>query len=142
VIGNILNINKSKRNNEEQKEQEALCKWLTLKNIQFIHFKNGGSLNSRIIDGKRISLEGAKFKRMGVKSGIPDLFIPKPTLQYHGLFIEMKRKNGGKLTPEQQWWLEFLNRQNYLAVSCNGWEKAQYIIETYFRKTFYHGSFE
>ena len=45
------------------------------------HVPNGGKRNAR---------EGAKFKRMGVLSGVPDILIAQPSGQYSGLAIELK----------------------------------------------------
>ena len=39
-----------------------------------------------------------KAKASGGRKGIPDLFLPIPCGQYHGLYIEMKRLKGGSLT--------------------------------------------
>ena len=44
--------------------------------------------------------EGRKFKLMGVRKGVPDLFLSIPNKDYHGLYIELK-KPGGKLSLEQ-----------------------------------------
>ena len=56
------------------------------------HIRNGGSIKS--------AREGAKFKRMGVRKGIPDLFLSIPAYGYHGFYIELK-KQGGKPSTEQ-----------------------------------------
>lgn len=56
------------------------------------HIRNGGSIKS--------AREGAKFKRMGVRKGIPDLFLSIPAHGYHGFYIELK-KQGGKPSEEQ-----------------------------------------
>lgn len=56
------------------------------------HIRNGGSIKS--------AREGAKFKRMGVRKGIPDLFLSIPANGCHGFYIELK-KQGGKPSQEQ-----------------------------------------
>lgn len=56
------------------------------------HIRNGGSIKS--------AREGAKFKRMGVRKGIPDLFLSIPSGTWHGFYIELK-KAGGKPSEEQ-----------------------------------------
>lgn len=60
-----------------------------------LHVPNGGY---------RHPAEAAKLKKMGVKKGVPDLFLPVPNDLYHGLFIELK-VHPNKPTPEQ---VEFL----------------------------------
>lgn len=52
------------------------------------------------------------LKRMGQKNGVLDFLLPTAHAGYIGLGIELKRKPN-KVTPEQQWWLDFL--------SANGW---------------------
>jgi len=56
------------------------------------HIRNGGSIKS--------AREGLKFKRMGVRKGVPDLFLSVPSKEYHGFYIELKKK-GGKPSEEQ-----------------------------------------
>ena len=71
------------------------------------------------------------LKATGATAGVPDLFLPVPTSQYHGLFIEMKRTKGGKVSPEQKEWLEYLNSAGYRAVVCKGFLEAKAVIESY-----------
>jgi len=67
--------------------------------------------------GKRNLKEAVKFKREGVKAGVPDLFMPVARMGYHGLYIEMKNKEG-RLTANQQEWHERLKKQNYAVMTC------------------------
>ena len=53
---------------------------------------------------------GAHLKRMGVKSGVPDLHLPVPRKGFHGLYIELKSAKG-HVSDNQKWWLEHLTRQ-------------------------------
>ena len=72
-----------------------------------------------------------KAKASGGRKGIPDLFLPIPCGQYHGLYIEMKRIKGGSLTPEQKDWIEFLSDSGYKAIACKGHESAIEVIKEY-----------
>lgn len=76
--------------------QQQCVKWFDLQYPEhsryLFHIRNGGSIKS--------AREGLKFKRMGVRKGIPDLFLSLPTDTYHGMYIELKKK-GGKPSPEQ-----------------------------------------
>jgi len=63
------------------------------------------------------------MKREGLKSGVPDLFLPVARNGYHGLFIEMKSKLG-KLTEQQCAWLFALQKQGYLAIVCRSANEA------------------
>lgn len=69
-------------------------------------------------------------KTAGVKRGVPDLFLPVPSGQYHGLFIEMK-KIGGKASDDQLWWLSHLKENGYAIAVCYGWQKATEVLQWY-----------
>lgn len=75
---------------------------------------------------RRVSVD----KAMGVKKGVPDLFLPSAHGQYHGLYIEMKTETG-KPTVEQLWWIEELNAAGYFAEVCHGWKSAIRVLEWY-----------
>lgn len=107
----------------EQQEQFVAHAWLTKKNVIHHHSPNGGYRNP---------IEAAKFKRLGTSAGFPDLFIPYPRKGYHGLFIELKRVSGGKLSPEQVKWGEFLQRQGYAWYEAKGFADVEKIVKDYF----------
>lgn len=109
-------------NPTEDEEQKALVKWMTLKNILFYHIPNGGY---------RSKSEAARFKALGVQAGVPDICIPMPKKGYSGLYIELKRRKGGKLSEEQVVWLSLLGACNYQAVVAYGWDEAREYIEEY-----------
>jgi rhodanese-related sulfurtransferase len=113
---------KRKRKNEEEEEQMALVEWLLYKKIPYFAVPNGGSRNK---------IEAAKLKKMGVSAGVPDLCIPVPNKYHHGLYIEMKRRDGGITTEEQQKWIDLLTDNGYCAVVCKGWCEAEVLIERY-----------
>jgi hypothetical protein len=68
---------------------------------------------------------------MGVKSGVPDLFLPVPRGKYHGLWIEMKRTEDGKVSENQKWWIGALNKLGYRAEVCYGAEQAIKLLTEY-----------
>lgn len=81
--------------------------------------------------GMRCSFSAAKkAKSEGMKKGIPDISLPFPSGQYHGLFIELKA-DGGKVSPEQMWWIDNLNSVGYRAEICFGWVNAAKVISEY-----------
>lgn len=107
-------------------EQQALIKWSNLVdeiNGKLVHVPNGGF---------RCFLEAAKFKRLGVRKGFPDLFLPIPRGGFHGLFIELKRK-GSKPNDDQMNWLNYLESNGYAATWCEGWVMAKIVIEKYLK---------
>lgn len=93
------------------------------------HIPNGGA---------RSKTEGAIFKAMGVKAGVPDLFLPvvqevtegEMSALAGGLFIEMKSE-GGKVRPNQRQWLHDLVNAGYVCCVCHGAEQAQQCLEEY-----------
>lgn len=72
----------------------------------------------------------AKDKASGVKKGVPDLFLPVPVGKYHGLWIEMKKEDG-RASREQLWWLEHLKANGYACAVCYGWQQATEVLEWY-----------
>lgn len=112
----------------EGEEQATLFKWAELKSGKrpelrlLFHIPNGGS---------RGKAEAAHFKAEGVKPGVPDLLLPVARGPYHGLFIELKRQKGGKISKAQKAWLEGLTTQGFLAAVCYGWKDAAELIENY-----------
>lgn len=112
----------------EEQEQAAVIEWRDLMVPQFpdledlIHIPNGGL---------RSKSEAVRFKRLGVRPGVSDLFLPAPRGKYHGLWIEMKRQQGGRLRPDQKDWLDRMNRKGYLALRADGAEEACEILYKY-----------
>lgn len=84
-------------------------------------------------EGKRSAAYGAKMKRMGLRSGFPDLFVPLARGGYHGLMIEMKAE-GGRATPDQKKWVAKLNSYGYRASVCVGADAAICEIGNYMQK--------
>lgn len=82
-------------------------------------------------EGKRNIYTGARLKREGLRKGFPDISLHYPSFGYHGLMIEMKRKQGSKVTEEQKDWVEKLNKNGYAAVFAYGCEEAWQVIESY-----------
>ena len=87
---------------KEGQEQATLMSWAGMQSCVYpelgllFHIPNGGS---------RSKAEAGRFKAEGVKAGVPDLFLPVPRGEYHGLFIELKRRQGGRVSDEQKDWL-------------------------------------
>ena len=59
--------------------------------------------------GNRDAVTGARLKREGVKSGVPDMMLPVPRGGYCGLFIEVKTPKG-RLSVNQQSWFAALEK--------------------------------
>jgi len=112
-----------KKDFSEDGEQRQLIQWCrTDPRLQFLfHIPNENSAGIKW---------GIRNRELGVKSGVPDLFLPIPNKEYHGLFIEMKTKHG-KTSSNQEKWLDALNGFGYRAVVCHGWEEARDCILNY-----------
>ncbi|MBR4057875.1 MAG: VRR-NUC domain-containing protein [Oscillospiraceae bacterium] len=114
----------------EDEEQIQVVKWAEMQmgrwpDLQWLyHIPNGG---------KRRRTEAARFKAMGVKAGVPDLCLPVPKGGYHGLYIEMKRQEGGKLSKDQRDWIEGLDQNGYCVCRCDGARQAIAVLEAYMR---------
>lgn len=104
----------SKYQPTEAQEGTDLARWLDRKGILYCHVPNGG---------RRNPLEGASFKRQGVKPGVPDylIFSPVPGIPHLcGVAIELKRQRGGRLSKEQRGWLEELAGVGWAVYTAKG----------------------
>jgi hypothetical protein len=81
--------------------------------------------------GYRSAKTAVMLKRTGVKPGVPDMFLPVARGAYHGLYIELKRSKGGRISDEQKQWLKALNDQGYAATVCYGHEEAIQTLTNY-----------
>lgn len=108
----------------EDAEQEAVVEYCDLLHIPIVHIPN---------EGKRSLSYAARMKRMGLRSGFPDLLVPLARGGYHGLFIEMKYGKN-KTTKEQQEWLERLSAEGYACAVCYNAAEAIKTIESYNRR--------
>lgn len=115
----------------EAQEQTAIFQWAAMMEGRIPelrclhHIPNGGSRNA---------IEARHLKEQGVKPGIPDIFLPVARGGYHGLYIEMKRRKGGRVSIEQKKMLLALRAQGYRVEVCRGWEEARDVICEYLRE--------
>ena len=130
---------KKKKNNKKNNSEE-------IEQFQFISFlkTNYPNILFRVaVDGVRLSIGTAvKLKKNGVlQRSLPDVEIFFPTIQYHGLFIEMKitnrklfKKDGSYIdehTKEQAQILKQFNEIGYYASFGIGYEHAKNILVAY-----------
>lgn len=118
------------RHQEEHEEQRTLMQWWALyskskglSECLLFAIPNGGF--------RHISV-AMKLKQEGVRAGVPDLFLALPRGKYHGLFIEMKKAKGGRVSDSQNAVMTSLVRQGYACAVCHGWTAARLQIERYF----------
>lgn len=112
----------------EEQEQAAVMEWAMLMEKQapelalLYHCPNGADRHPAV---------AAKLKKQGVKPGVPDLFLPVARGTAHGLYIEMKRQKGGRVSEDQKAWMEALTQQGYVCVVAHGAEEACDVIWHY-----------
>lgn len=103
----------------EWEEQKALAELLTLRRILFFHIPNGEA---------RSKSGAGRLKAMGVKAGVPDIFIadiPPGEPLARGVFIELKRTRGSKdKEPAQIAMASKLRARGYIVLVCKGWRSA------------------
>lgn len=100
-------ITRIESNPTEDIEQMTVVDWLRANKINFTASANGIYSNA---------LSMSKMKRLGVERGFPDIIItsPVPTCNHiRGVAIEMKRRKGSHIDPDQMNWRDKLN--------CDGW---------------------
>lgn len=125
---------------KEADEQRHLFLWAQMMSREHpeLELLNSSMNGAWIPGGKSRAEQGRKFgiikalKKLGcIRSGFPDISLPVPRGDYHGLFIELKRRKGGKVSPDQQWWLDRLRGQGYCAVVARGADEAKDVIINY-----------
>lgn len=115
---------------EETEEQQALFQWAVYQmgrypDLEWMYAVPNG--------GYRNKATAARLKAEGVKSGVPDICLPVPHGHYHGLYIEMKRRKGGKESDNQKRWKAGLRQNGYRVELCKGWEQAVAVILNYLK---------
>lgn len=111
----------------EHAHQVALFCWAALQFSRYPELKLMFAIPN---GGLRNKITAANLKAEGVRSHVPDIFLPVPRGSWHGLFIEMK-KPGGRIDPGQASYLIELREQGYGACVCVGWQEARTTLESY-----------
>lgn len=96
----------------EHQEQVNFVRWFRLQFPRVLIFAipNGGDRHAAV---------AAKMRAEGVMPGVPDLFIPD-----WRLFVEMKRRKGGRVSPEQKKVMEHLEMAGYTCAVARGFDEA------------------
>ena len=92
----------------ETEEQQALFTWAALQTAVYPELELMFAIPN---GGLRHKKTAHTLKAEGVKAGVPDIFLPAPHAGYNGMFIEMKRQVGGKLSDAQRMLLRRLEIQ-------------------------------
>lgn len=108
----------------EEQEQIAFIAWCDLMARKHPVF----SRIFHIPNGEIGVAAGVKFKKLGVKKGVPDLCLPLPRKGHCSLWIEMKRQKGGTVSPEQQEYMDFLTAHGHYVAVCKGFDEAKKVV--------------
>lgn len=120
----------------EHQEQSLLFKWAEFNSskypaLQLMHAIPNGGL--------RHKTTAATLKEEGVKAGVSDIFLPYPSSGYHGIYIEMKRTQGGRLSDEQLSFIQAVRSVGYAACVTLGYEDAKDVILAYLNDKYENG---
>lgn len=116
----------------EAAEQTALLRWTELARAQYPALR----WLLAIPNGLAASSKGAakRMKEQGMKAGVPDLFLPAPIPPHAGLWIEMKNRQGGRVSDVQREWHAYLAEAGYRVEVCRGWDEARLTLLDYLRQ--------
>ena len=112
----------------ERDEQLALFRWVALWTPRvpalalLYHIPNAGQRHVRYARDQ---------KAQGLRAGVPDLHLPVARHGQHGLWIELKRRVGGRVSRAQQAWHDRLRAEGHRVLVCAGWEAARDAITEY-----------
>jgi hypothetical protein len=116
----------------EGDEQAALFDWAQAMSLRWPQLRLMYAIPNGVpINGPQKWAIINAFKRRGLKAGVPDLCLPVPRGEHHGLYIEMKRADGGVGSDEQRWWYKELWAQGYMVLVAYGCKEATKIIVDY-----------
>lgn len=102
----------------ELQEQRAFIRYLQAMKLPYFAIPNGA---------KRTRWEAQQAKAEGMVAGAPDLavILPKGVT----LWVEMKRRKGGVVTPAQKQMGKRLEALGHHYRVCYGWEEARAFVE-------------
>ena len=103
----------------ERTEQKLFVKWFRLqfKGVRIFAIPNGG---------KRPGATAWAMKAEGQSPGVPDLQVPE-----WGLWIEMKRQKGAKISDEQAAWILYLQKIGQRVIVAYGFDDAKKQLEAF-----------
>jgi hypothetical protein len=112
-------------------EQAELFKWKASYRDRYPElWLMHGSLN-----GVRLSIgQAMKCKRIGMTKGWPDVSLPVARQGFCGLFIELKRRKGGRVEKEQAIIHKLLRAEGNRVEVCKGYEEAVGVLIDYLTK--------
>jgi hypothetical protein len=113
--------NYKKYDGKEDDFQKSLAKYLDMKGVLYIHPPNGGTRNV---------IEATKLKKMGVKSGVPDILIFNRKKSFAGLAIELK-VGYNKPSENQLEFMKQLDAEGWMCVVSYSLEECIDLVDSY-----------
>lgn len=100
----------------EDHEQMMFVQWFrrNYPDVFIFAIPNGGARHPAV---------AAKLKATGVFPGVPDLYVPE-----WRLWIEMKRKKGGRVSDAQKAVIEILEKIGHTVFVCKGFDEASNMV--------------
>ncbi len=122
---------KTKNNSPlEEWEQEQVFKWILSNQIREPKLQLAyGTLN-----GVRLAPRlRSKMKAQGNRKGVHDIVLPAKSHcgRYPGLYLELKRLKGGRVSEDQKRYHQLIKEQGYKSVVCRGHFEAIQKIDAY-----------
>lgn len=99
--------------------------------LAWLHAIPNGAAFGSAKDKSGRAYRGARMKEEGLKPGVPDLFFPYPANGRAGLYIEMKRPDGGTVSDKQQAFIDYASSVGYDCVVRRTWFEAAMALEEY-----------
>ncbi len=122
----------------EAQEQKAVIDW-------FAAYAHTVGLDARLLfaipngswlagDARQRAIQMSRLKATGLRVGVPDLFLALPCVWFHGLFVEMKRSVGGRVSDDQRDMALLLESRHYQVVTSKGSDEAIRAIKGYLER--------
>lgn len=114
----------------EKEEQIAFVEYCEMNGYSVVSTQNGFKMPKAAFNYVGYS---KTLKKMGLSKGFPDLIILEKNRSktHEVLFIEMKRQKGGRVQPEQEEWIQKLDKKDYCVGIAAGCESAIRILNNY-----------
>ena len=111
-------------------EQKMVFRWIRSNQIKYPQLQLAyGTLN-----GVRLAPKLRKqMYEQGNRKGVPDIVLPcrDSWCNYSGLYIELKREKGGRVSVEQKAYIPLLVNEGYKACVCRGHLEAICVLKEY-----------
>ena len=109
--------------NDEAVEQLKVVEWLKqTTDLPYFHFAGERRCSPQT---------GAFLKRMGVKAGVSDLFLPRGNAAHKALWLELKTETG-RASMAQMKFMREMRLENYACEIAYGSEEAIFYIKSFY----------